>query len=185
MANKIFAIGTHKTGTISLATALNILSFTTSHWDDHEALCHAIKTGNYHIPAIDNHDAILDLPIPSIFSDLDKCYENSKFIYTYREPESWIRSLKNYFGKRRFCYEEFLFHGTWFFNEEHSRKMFLKHHQLVINYFEDRKDDLLIIDIIKGEGWEKLCNFLNKPVPSVPFPHLNKGSYHQTRMEDK
>ena len=36
------------------------------------------------------------------------------------------------------------------------------------------KDNLLILDLSKG--WEPLCEFLNKPVPDVPFPHLNKNS---------
>lgn len=25
-----------------------------------------------------------------------------------------------------------------------------------------------------GSGWEPLCEFLGKPVPDVPFPHLNE-----------
>lgn len=24
------------------------------------------------------------------------------------------------------------------------------------------------------EGWKPLCQFLNKPLPSIPFPHKNK-----------
>jgi hypothetical protein len=24
-----------------------------------------------------------------------------------------------------------------------------------------------------GEGWERLCEFLDKPVPDVPYPNLN------------
>lgn len=31
---------------------------------------------------------------------------------------------------------------------------------------------LLVYDI--SEGWEPLCKFLQKPVPSEPFPHLNE-----------
>ena len=26
-----------------------------------------------------------------------------------------------------------------------------------------------------GEGWERLCNFLQVEVPDVPFPHENKA----------
>ena len=35
-------------------------------------------------------------------------------------------------------------------------------------------EDLLIIDITKGEGWEKLCLFLNKEIPNTEFPHRHK-----------
>lgn len=29
-----------------------------------------------------------------------------------------------------------------------------------------------------GQGWEPLCEFLGKPVPDVPFPHMNKMDEH-------
>ena len=28
-----------------------------------------------------------------------------------------------------------------------------------------------------GEGWDKLCQFLEVEVPSVPFPHENKADW--------
>jgi len=33
------------------------------------------------------------------------------------------------------------------------------------------------MDITKGDGWDKLCKFLEKPKPDVSFPHKNKGRY--------
>lgn len=35
-----------------------------------------------------------------------------------------------------------------------------------------KKEDLLLFQL--GDGWEPLCKFLNKPVPNVPFPHMNR-----------
>lgn len=29
-----------------------------------------------------------------------------------------------------------------------------------------------------GSGWEPLCKFLGKPVPDVPFPHVNESATH-------
>jgi hypothetical protein len=46
----------------------------------------------------------------------------------------------------------------------------------VIDYFSNR-DNFLIICFEKGHGWKELCRFLDKPIPSVPFPHVNKGRY--------
>ena len=34
-------------------------------------------------------------------------------------------------------------------------------------------DRLLVMDIIAGDGWDKLCPFLGKPVPEAAFPHRN------------
>ena len=43
----------------------------------------------------------------------------------------------------------------------------------VLSYFRDRSDDILILDIISGDGWEKLCPFLDRDIPDVPFPKTN------------
>jgi hypothetical protein len=34
-------------------------------------------------------------------------------------------------------------------------------------------EKLLVFNV--KEGWEPLCNFLGKPVPNLPFPHINDG----------
>ena len=34
---------------------------------------------------------------------------------------------------------------------------------------------LLVMDITRGDGWEKLCPFLGVCVPPVPFPHAHKS----------
>ena len=33
-----------------------------------------------------------------------------------------------------------------------------------------------------GEGWERLCNFLEVEVPAVPFPHENKAGRGVTEV---
>ena len=38
----------------------------------------------------------------------------------------------------------------------------------------DRPDDLLVLDVTAGEGWEPLCDFLGAPVPDQPFPWENR-----------
>ena len=43
----------------------------------------------------------------------------------------------------------------------------------VTEYFKYREDDLLTINICDDkDGWEKLCLFLNKPIPKVDFPFI-------------
>jgi hypothetical protein len=65
--------------------------------------------------------------------------------------------------------------GTLHYNEGRFLYAYDTHLREVCDYFEDRAGDLLIMDICGGDGWEKLCPFLGVPVPSVPFPDLNKG----------
>ena len=32
-----------------------------------------------------------------------------------------------------------------------------------------------LLEFILGDGWGPLCEFLQRPVPSVPFPKVNEG----------
>ena len=38
---------------------------------------------------------------------------------------------------------------------------------------KDRWLEMNICD--NGDGWDKLCSFLNVPIPDISFPHSNKG----------
>ena len=58
-------------------------------------------------------------------------------------------------------------------NYDDFRKGYEKHHFDVTSYFKDRPNDFLLIDIIEGDGWEKLCKFLNCDIPDVAFPNTN------------
>ncbi|NEQ26956.1 MAG: hypothetical protein F6K28_49635, partial [Microcoleus sp. SIO2G3] len=46
----------------------------------------------------------------------------------------------------------------------------------VVEYFKDRPDSLLVLDICGGEGWEELCTFLGTPAIDQPFPYTKKQS---------
>lgn len=41
-------------------------------------------------------------------------------------------------------------------------------------------DRLLVLQV--KEGWEPLCHFLNKPVPTMPFPHENDRTEMRKRL---
>ncbi len=44
----------------------------------------------------------------------------------------------------------------------------------VRHFFADKPEGkLLELDLFAGEGWEELCRFLGRSVPSHPFPKLN------------
>lgn len=43
-------------------------------------------------------------------------------------------------------------------------------------------DRLLVWSV--GDGWEPLCDFLDVPVPSMPFPHLNDSKEFSDRLVD-
>jgi Sulfotransferase domain len=59
------------------------------------------------------------------------------------------------------------------FDEERFRRGNRRYHDDVTRYFADRPGALLRMRICEGEGWERLCEFLEQKVPKVPFPSLN------------
>lgn len=42
---------------------------------------------------------------------------------------------------------------------------------------------ILVFDVFSGDGWEKLCNFLDRPIPNRPFPHKNIGCYNKSNLK--
>lgn len=167
---RIFAIGLSRTGTRSLTQALKELGYRAYHYPPLPEL----------LKYVDRYEALTDITISLVYKFLDKRYPNSKFILTIRDMESWLESCKNHIKNVRNYYKwkgyvrKKIYHTIGY-----SRDMYIKAYQKHINdvktYFHNRTDDLLILNITKGEGYEKLCPFLGKKIISKPFPHLNIG----------
>ncbi len=53
---------------------------------------------------------------------------------------------------------------------------YINHNNNVINFFSDKKEQLLIINLKHENSYKKFCNFLGKNyVDGQKFPHLNKS----------
>lgn len=175
---KIFCIGFHKTGTTSIGAALEELGYTVkSHVGVHaEDLANSIKSIAYE--QVGKFDAFQDNPWPILYKDLDRDFPDSKFILTIRTPESWIRSVVGYFGGRSTPMREWIYGvGDPLGSEEIYIARFKRHYDEVFEYFKDRPADLLVMDLPRGDGWEKLCEFLGHDVPPKPFPHRKRRAY--------
>ncbi|MFB6225243.1 MAG: sulfotransferase, partial [Candidatus Paceibacteria bacterium] len=124
----------------------------------------------------ETNDAFSDTPIMLMYQELDEQYEDSKFILTTRDLNSWLDSMKWMFdiGSDHFNWEntpyvyEILYeiYGTRKFEQYSLKHAWYCHHCEVYEYFQDRPDDILVVDWTSGDGWEELCSFLDKPVPS-------------------
>jgi hypothetical protein len=61
-------------------------------------------------------------------------------------------------------------------DKESCIKKYEKHNEHIRQYFSgEKRKQLLIMNVIKGEGYEKLCPFLELPVLNEPFPASNKS----------
>lgn len=179
MKAKVFCIGFHKTGTSSLAKALEELGYrvTGPNGVRRPRIAKvALKLAEKLVP---EYDAFQDNPWPIIYKEMDARYPGSKFILVVREPQSWLRSQVSYFGKKSSPMRQWIYGenaGCPEGNEEIYLARYNRHNAEVQEYFKDRPDDLLVMSLSSGDGWEKLCKFLGYPVPDRPFPHVNKGT---------
>jgi Sulfotransferase domain len=183
---KVFAIGLSKTGNSSLTEALNQLEIRALHYPHDGRTYDELRRGRYRLSILEEVDAIVDMPAVAFYRQLDAEYPGSKFILMVRELEDWLRSAEVHWrlmeGWMRDDAEfrrmhEFLsrsIYGATDFDRRRFAARYREHEAEVRRHFAGRPDDLLVIDICGGEGWETLCPFLDKPIPRSPFPHANE-----------
>ena len=179
MKTKVFCIGFHKTGTTSLRLALELLGYRVTGPNATKDPDIAEKVYDMADELVAQYDAFQDNPWPVLYREMDRRYPSSKFILTMRNADSWIASQVKDFGlretpMRRWIYGEDA--GCPEGNEAVYVARYERHNREVQEYFRDRPDDLLILDLPSGDGWPELCGFLGVPVPDKPFPHANKAS---------
>lgn len=179
MKNKVFCIGFHKTGTTSLENALKQLGYRVTGPNNTKDPDIASKVHALADELVARYDAFQDNPWPVLYREMDQKYPGSRFILTMRSPESWINSQVRDFGTRetpmrRWIYGEDA--GCPEGNESTYVERYERHNREVLEYFADRPDDLLVMDLPRGDGWPELCKFLGEPEPDGPFPHSNKAS---------
>ena len=176
---KVFGIGLSKTGTTSLTKALNIVGIHSIHFPHDERTLHELQRGEYRLSILDEYQGASDTPVAPFFAQLDSAWPGSKFILTVREKTSWLRSAEAHWevilAKRRatdvafkaFC--DFInasVYGCIDFNAERFTYVYDMHLRQVKEYFANRPDDLLVLDICAGKaGWSDLADFLGVHPP--------------------
>ena len=176
---RVFGIGLGRTGTTSLHRALELLGFRSKH-------CPRFYLDPAGVLCIDqedirNHSALTDEPVAPIYRDLDRQYPGARFTLTVRDVDRWLASRENNSRAMREWWDRnpavAVLHSTLFgsevFDKHKYAEAYARHLADVLYYFRERDDDLLVLDICAGEGWEKLCPFLGLPIPRMPFPRGN------------
>jgi hypothetical protein len=192
MPTRIFGIGMHKTATTSLHHALEILGYDSAHWKSTawvRAIWREISwTGRS--PTLEKNYALCDLPIPSLYRQLDHAYPGSKFILTLRDEERWLKSVEDHWNpeinpfRAGWDTDSFshrmheIVYGRRDFDRATMLARYRRHNEEAIRYFRDRRGDLLVMDMDfgwpyrkdGGAGWAELCGFLGKPIVGMPYP---------------
>lgn len=171
---KIFGIGMSKTGTTTLGYCFEILGFT-PRASFEPKLKKRLSQSNGVEDALrfaERYRSFEDSPWYLLYKELDHRFPGSKFLLTVRkDPLTYAKSSWEH-GKRRGTrvgqsYDVYIAEKV----REYER-----HNKSVIEYFGDRPNDLLVLCWEKGDGWERLCEFLGVPVPpGIQIPHANMG----------
>ena len=179
----IWGVGLGRTATKSLHGALDSLGYKIKHNPSD-----VINLNNTYRGAIEG--AVL-----FNYKYLDLRFPNSKFILTTRELFSWLKSceraINNLYPMDRFnekdeCYNSMIRnranrYGCLEYDRERLIEKYYEHHTDVISHFKGRAHKLLIMNISEGDGWEKLCPFLEQDTPETPFPCIaEKHNRRQT-----
>lgn len=138
-----------------------------------------------------------------LFKHLDRAFPKSKFVLTVRNDEhEWFESLVRFHTKvlssnkssppspddlRRdrwpilgYPYEiQKIVYGlsddSEFYNESIYKAAYLRNNQEKRNYFKDRPNDFLEINLSRSGDFFRLCEFLKIETDATQFPHLNRS----------
>lgn len=181
---KIFIIGLPRTATTSVCLAMLEQGFKTAH-------------NAYTQEAFTVAEVLADTPIFCDYQQLDKHFSNSKFIYLTRDNSTWIPSIKQllrrmYVNLQRTdggfnphlkrCYNEVFFPLTEenLNSDEFLKSCYNRHLESVKEYFKDRPEDLLTIDVSHADSYQALLKFLN-----IGIEKAREGGFKQINIGGK
>lgn len=182
---KVFCIGLSKTGTRSLHAALELLGLRSVHWGGPDletavqrgpemqaAIERCLREGRPLLEDLEEADAYSDvLGLTTNFDVLDRQYPGSRFILTVRDLDEWIDSRRRHVEANIARRARGEYRGAFLtVDPDGWRAEMGAHIARVQAHFAGRPDDLLVMDIAAGDGWERLCPFLELAVPEAPFP---------------
>ena len=128
-------------------------------------------------------------PSAAYWRDLIDVYPDAKVLLTYRSPESWWKSFSNTIVPS-------VLNGTDpdAFSVAINRDVFggcLDDRDNAIAVYEANvaavretvpAERLLVHSL--GDGWEPLCEFLDRPIPDQPYPSGNTTADYKKKADD-
>jgi hypothetical protein len=157
----------------------------------------------------EGYKSAVDYPVAKYYKEIIAAYPNAKIIHTMRDAESWYQSatetifwatkpsagrmlkllIKMPFSstiRKRLPILKFdgamvdnIF-GKDLKNKQEVIRRYNAINEETLNYLP--KDRSLVYEV--KQGWEPMCNFLNVPVPSTPFPRSNVRDEFKVRVAE-
>ena len=205
---KVIGAGFGRTGTLSLKRALEQLGFgPTYHMEEVvRRPSHVRQWHRYAADGVVDWDRLfarfasgVDFPVSCVWRQLAAHYPASKVVLTVRDPHAWWESTATTIYGFRDVFPSWLqrlvpptrqflemtdrlvwdglFDGR-LLDREHAIAVYERHIAEVQSALPPER--LLTFDV--SDGWEPLCDFLDVPVPSRPFPRLNDAATIRRRV---
>jgi hypothetical protein len=171
----IVGIGLPRTGTTSLHETLKGYGIRSAHMpielyesDDLQEAC---------LP----YGAVIDTPVPLLYPQLDEALDHCQFVLTTRDKEGWLESMKwlletgPKIWQWRPTYDAYNreFFGTASFEPDVLARRYEEYHREVEQYFAERPDDLLTVDLSQSPDTRRLVEFLGLDHEPHPWPRSN------------
>ena len=86
-------------------------------------------------------------------------FPESKFIFSKREKESWLKSVNKWYSSN-------------INNYNYTIRMRDYHEKRINIVKKEFPKDVLVYNI--NDKWKPICDFLGKEIPEIEFPHINK-----------
>ncbi|CAK8690871.1 uncharacterized protein LOC143450106 [Clavelina lepadiformis] len=170
---KVILAGYSKTGTKSIAAALRqlgyqVYDFMDHFWYHYDDWIRIMQKG----PNVEDFqrmykdvDALTGAPIYIFWEEIHKAFPDAKIILSVRDENEWYQSYIGHGDKFRTYYN---YPMTQILTPTGGK--YFKFYRATGNF--------------TTEGWEPLCAFLGKEVPSEPFPHRNIGAVFIEDLKD-
>ena len=199
MTLKVVGTGLGRTGTKSMQTALNMLGVGPCHHMvevfQHPATMQLwidAAEGRPNWEAVfEGYQSVVDYPGAAHWKALVDYYPDAKVLHTVRDPDQWFDSTQaTIFAPRSGANApesetQAKFFGSFMgpMRDKMADRAFMtdyfrRHTEEVKAYVDPKR--LLIYEV--GEGWTRLCPFLEVPVPSEPYPSENSRAEFQARV---
>ncbi len=159
--------------------------------------------------AMKGYTSIVDFPGSLYYKELMQKYPDAKIVLTVRDPEKWYKSCQDTIYNLPRGLKKLMMKIIGIFKPD------IAHVASVFDYvdlsiwngifkgnFEDKdatlkifnewieevkrsvpKEKLLVFEVT--QGWQPLCDFLGKPIPSTPFPRVNDTAEFLERKKNK
>lgn len=142
------------------------------------------------------------MPAVSFATDLILAYPEAKIILTNRDPDSWHASMsRTVLQSNLYWLHNVLQHLDWATGLVHPMRRKAWHCMFGDNFEANGRDAMRrhyeevracakaqereVLELQLGDGWHKLCEFLNVPVPDQAYPRDNDSSKFIPKMKER